>query len=305
MLAQQIGIAMASNPEIDWIKELCRLQRPLLRVILSYPPSGDPSRHEIDAIIGQGDGDGEQRIAVETTLCYRGVRAEGEAKLEEQVLNDFCEWLKRIATDCIDLRGSAAVFRIYFPDEFVKLRQRLHQWLRNKGSDPSRVVLAQAICEALSNSMTSGMAEAIDLSIVPSKVHEVISHTGNQVFARRTIDPSGTEWGFDFYEKHGAFWRRVITRNYGINVDAIRDAIVDKRQKLNKYRAIANQCGASQVWLLLVAEFVLGLDIHVATHDEDGSLNSVMRAEPHFDEIHLLAGSQGPPWKDIRLWHTT
>ncbi len=291
---QEIGIALASYPEIEWIKKLCRLQRPLLTVILSHPPSGDPSNHEIDAIVGQADGNGERRIAVETTLCYRGMRAEGEAKLEEQVLNDFCERLKRIATDCIDLRGSAAAFRIYFPDEFVKLRPRLHQWISNTGSDPSRVALARAICEALRASMISGMAEAIDLSIVPSKVYELISDTGNQVFARRTADPHDTEWSFDFYERHGVHWRRVITQNYGINVDAIKDAIADKRQKLNKYRAIANKCGASQVWLLLVAEFVLGLDVHVATHDEDGSLNSVMRAEPQFDEIHLLAGGSGP-----------
>ncbi len=299
--AQQIGVAMASNPEIEWIKELCRLQHPLLRVILSYPPSGDPSSHEIDAIVGQADGDGEPRIAVETTLCYRGVRAEGEAKLEEQILNDFSERLKRIATDCIDLKGSTAVFRIHFPDEFVKLRPRLHQWLSNKGRDSSWVALARAICEALRASMISRMAEAIDLSNVPSKVHDLINDTGNHVLARRIDDPQGAEWSFDFYEKHEAFWRRVITRNYGINVDGIKDAIVDKRQKLNKYRAIANQSGASQVWLLLVAEVVLGLDVHVAIHDENGRLNSVMRAEPQFDEIHLLAGRQGPPWKDIRL----
>jgi hypothetical protein len=150
--------------------------------------------------------------------------------------------------------------------------------------------------------MVSGMAEAIDLP-KPSKDYWPISDSGNQVYVQRVSDHRSPEWKFDFYESIGPNWRRTITRNYGINAEAINEAIVDKRQKLGRYRAAAKKYRASQVWLLLVAESVLGLDLHIALYDEDGKLSALANSQPQFDEIHLLAGGpNGPPWKHVRLW---
>ncbi len=304
---------MIRRPDFDWIVRFCRLHRPPLVPITWYPPSGNPDGGHLDAIIGMEGS--SARIAVEVTRCYRGDRASGEAKIEEQLLDRFSAWLRDVTVACFGNKGYRFTFTVYLSQPLTALVPRLKAFLKSPQEQQLiRAVIEDALREA-ERSKYAAMTEGLPDS--------AFFHRGSQVYVEPIVPADAAEVDYKFEEPAQGQWRTVIPMSFWTNAQAIVDAIADKRVSLPKYRELANASNAHALWLLLVVEQSSGCDVLAALHgDNRDRLNAILEKQPQFDEIYLLCKGPGPPqgwdlrhdgfndidgpaWELCRLWPKT
>ncbi len=318
---------MEQDPTLEWLATFRDLHRPRLLMNRYYPPTGTRATGEVDAILYEKDQEQERLVAVEVTRCYRGDRATGEAKQEEHVFGSFCEWLTEITPKCIDVDGYRIAYQILFARDHTLdlLRPVLHEWVTRKQRKGAGSELVAIISQALRDAQATRQAQPIHLlASASSDLRRLLNETGSQVYVQRMAAQSGPDYEFDFrvsaeVPNDGTKWVRPYHLTFGISKDGVIQAIEDKCQGLGQYRAVASQCGALSIWLLLVAEHVDALVLKFILDDADGSLKAALSATPQFNEVYLLAQGNwlpdgwnlkrdgldyrgGPIWKLFKLW---
>jgi hypothetical protein len=296
--------------ERGWIYQLCCLHEPPLVLVQMYPPVGDLSDHIIDAIVEHGSG---RKIAVETTRCYRGDRSSGEARAEEDLLERFRTWLRRVAIEVLGDRGYRITFTVYLAEHRDTLIHRLKEFLR---SAHLQKALKQSIERALRKAGSSKMAECVAAGDEATNLPVIGAGSTVRIIPVSPACPADVDW--DLYECASGEWIRFISRDLWTDTWALAAGLQAKRAKLDQYRQEARKLGATEVWLLLVVEESSGWDLIGALRGRGSeALYQILHEEPQFDEVYLLAWHPRPPteleqrigqvatepqWHLTRLW---
>jgi hypothetical protein len=302
--------------DLEYITELCQLHRPPLALVATHPPVGNPNGEHIDALLETEDQ--TARIAVEITRCYRGDRASGEAKVEEQLLRRWYAWLTEVAMACVGPRGYRVTYTIYQAVGITELVPRIKEFLRSNGD---QAAVRAAVEKALRKAEHDGKAAMIGDGEQDSTS---LFRWASQVYVQLIPPTAPTQVEYKLEEPapdgSDGQWRTPIPKVFWTDAQAMIDAVAGKRAKFDRYRKLAKASGARALWLLLIVEESCAWDLMMAlrgNHSED--LRAALAAEPQFDEIYVLAkgpwlpdgwdfrrdgldNTSGPIWKLVRIW---
>ncbi|HLY22025.1 MAG TPA: hypothetical protein VKT83_06110 [bacterium] len=302
--------------DLEHINEFRRLHRPPLTLAAMHPPVGNPNGDHLDALLETEDH--SARIAVEVTRVYRGDRASGEAKIEEQLLGRWYTWLRDVAVTCLGARGYRVTFTIYQTVGLIDSVPLIKEFLRSSGD---QTAVRTAIERALRTAERDRRAAMIGVREQdPTPLFRWASH----VYVELITPAASTEVEYKFKEPvpggDAYEWRTPIPRVFWTDTRSLIDAIADKQAKLDRYRKLAEASGAGALSLLLVVEESCAWDLIGALRgDRSEEFRAALAAHPQFDEVYVLTkgpwlpegwdfkrdglhNASGPIWKLERLW---